>query len=243
MKTAGSFLAVFCTLLLLSGPAISDERDPWESWNRQVFEFNETVDYYSAKPLAQAYRNVTPQVVDDAITNVFSNLGEPLVVVSDLAQGKFLQALSDTGRFLVNSTVGLLGIFDVARHIGMPKHNEDMGQVLATWGVESGPYLVLPILGPSTVRDASGFVIDTWGLDALDPQSQLLDDTGVYYSSVFAEYVDIRADLIPAEGIISGDRYSFLRSLYLQRREYLINDGQVQDEFSDDFDDDYEDDF
>jgi phospholipid-binding lipoprotein MlaA len=242
MKIAGSFLAAFCTILLLSGPAASDEKDPWEPWNRQVFEFNETVDYYSAKPLAQAYRNVTPQVVDDAITNVFSNLGEPLVVVGGLAQGKFLQALSDTGRFLVNSTVGLLGVFDVARHIGMPKHNEDMGQVLATWGFDSGPYLIIPILGPSTIRDATGFVVDTWALDGLDPQSQVLDDTGVYYSSVFAEYLDIRADIIPAEGIISGDRYSFIRSLYLQRREYLINDGQVQDEFNDDFDD-YGDDF
>lgn len=237
MKIAGYILAAFCTVLMVPGSAFANEKDPWESWNRQVFEFNETVDYYSAKPLAQAYRNVTPQVVDDAITNVFSNLSEPLIVVSGLAQGKFLQALSDTGRFLVNSTIGILGIFDVARHMGMPKHNEDMGQVLATWGVDAGPYLVIPILGPSTVRDATGFVVDTWGLDALDPQSQGLDNTQVYYSSVFAEYLDLRADLIPAEGIISGDRYSFIRSLYLQRREYLINDGQVQDEFNDDFDD------
>lgn len=237
MKIAVYFLAAFCTLVMVSGPAYANEQDPWEPWNRQVFEFNETVDYYSAKPLAQAYRNVTPQVVDDAITNVFSNLGEPLIVVSGLAQGKFLQALSDTGRFLVNSTIGVMGIFDVARHIGMPKHNEDMGQVFASWGIDSGPYLILPILGPSTVRDATGFVVDTWGLDSLDPQYQALDNTEVYYSSVFAEYLDVRADLIPAEGIISGDRYSFIRSLYLQRREFLINDGQVQDEFNDDFDD------
>lgn len=237
MKIAVYFLAAFCTHVMVSGPAYANEQDPWEPWNRQVFEFNETVDYYSAKPLAQAYRNVTPQVVDDAITNVFSNLGEPLIVVSGLAQGKFLQALSDTGRFLVNSTIGVLGIFDVARHIGMPKHNEDMGQVFASWGIDSGPYLILPILGPSTVRDATGFVVDTWVLDSLDPQYQALDNTEVYYSSVFAEYLDVRADLIPAEGIISGDRYSFIRSLYLQRREFLINDGQVQDEFNDDFDD------
>jgi phospholipid-binding lipoprotein MlaA len=245
MNFVHSILVVFCTLLVVSGPAFANEQDPWEPWNRQVFEFNETVDYYSAKPLAQAYRNVTPQVVDDAITNVFSNLGEPLIVVSGLAQGKFLQALSDTGRFLVNSTIGVLGIFDVARHLGMPKHNEDMGQVLATWGVDSGPYLILPILGPSTVRDATGFVVDTWALDSLDAQYQALDNTQVYYTSVFAEYLDLRADLIPAEGIISGDRYSFLRSLYLQRREFLINDGQVQDEFNDDFDDfgEYDEDF
>ena len=242
MKIAGVLLAAFCSVVFVTPSVYANDQDPWESWNRQVFEFNETVDYYSAKPLAMAYRNVTPQVVDDAITNVFSNLGEPLVVVSDLAQGKFLQALSDTGRFLVNSTVGILGIFDVARHMGMPKHNEDLGQVLATWGVSSGPYLMLPILGPSTVRDASGFVVETWGLGAIDPQSQALDNTNVYYSSVFIEYLDLRADIIPAEGIISGDRYSFIRSLYLQRREFLINDGQVKDEFGDDFEE-FEDDF
>ncbi|MGR6874638.1 MlaA family lipoprotein [Pseudomonas sp. HK3] len=242
MKIAGLILAAFCTLSLFVGNAAADEKDPWEPWNRQVFEFNETVDYYSAKPLAQAYRNVTPQVVDDAITNVFSNLGEPLVVVSDLAQGKLLQALSDTGRFIVNSTVGVLGIFDVARHMGMPKHDEDMGQVLATWGIESGPYLMLPILGPSTIRDATGFVVDTWGLNAIDPQAQALENDQVYYTSVFAEYLDLRADLVPAEGIISGDRYSFIRSLYFQRREFLNNDGQVKDDFGDDFEE-YEDDF
>lgn len=236
-------LALFLAVACMGIAQAADDRDPWESWNRKVFAFNETVDHYTAKPLAQAYRNVTPQVVDDAITNVFSNLGEPIVVVSDLAQGKFLQALSDTGRFLINSTIGVLGIFDVARHLGMPKHNEDMGQALAVWGVESGPYLMLPFLGPSTIRDASGFAIDVWALDPLDPQSQSLENTQLYYSTVFVEYLDIRADLIPAEGIISGDRYSFIRSLYLQRREYLINDGQLEDEFGDDFEDEFEDEF
>lgn len=241
MRFAIIMLAAVFTLVGQPQIALANDQDPWESWNRKVFEFNETVDYYSAKPLAQAYRNVTPQVVDDAISNVFSNLGEPMVVVSDLAQGKFLQALSDTGRFLVNSTIGILGIFDVARHIGMPKHDEDIGQVLATWGFGSGPYLVLPLLGPSTVRDASGFAIEVYPLGDVDPKSQVLENTEVYYSTVFAEYLDIRADLIPAEGIISGDRYSFIRSLYLQRREFLINDGQVQDDFDDfdEFDDEF----
>ncbi len=221
----------------------ADEQDPWESWNRSVFEFNDTVDYYSLKPVAQAYRNVTPQVVDDAISNVFSNLGEPVVIISDLAQGKFLQSLSDTGRFLVNSTIGILGIFDVARHIGLEKHNEDIGQVLAYWGVSSGPYLVLPLLGPSTVRDASGFSIETFGLSSVDVRKQTIDSTELYYSTVYAQYLDIRGDLIPSEGLISGDRYSFIRSFYLQRREYLNNDGEVEDDFSEEFDDEFEEDF
>ncbi|GAA6135301.1 VacJ family lipoprotein [Oceaniserpentilla sp. 4NH20-0058] len=240
MNRLSFYFLLSCALFFVINPASANEADPWENWNRKVFQFNETVDYYSAKPLAQAYRNVTPQVVDDAITNVFSNLGEPFVMVNNLAQGKFIDALSDAGRFIVNSTVGVLGIFDVARHLGMPKHNEDIGQTLAFWGVESGPYIVLPVLGPSTIRDASGFAIEIAAFDMIDPQSQSLENTELYYSSVFIEYLDIRADIIPAEGIISGDKYSFLRTLYLQRREFLINDGQVKDEFGE-FDEEFDD--
>lgn len=234
----------FVLFLLLSWPTFAAEEDPWEGWNRQVFAFNETMDQYALKPVAQAYRNVTPQVVDDAITNFFSNLGEPLVIINDLGQGKWLQALSDTGRFLVNSTVGLLGFFDVARHIGLEKHQEDFGQTLAFWGVESGPYLMLPILGPSTVRDASGFAVDTFAFIDADPKQHTLDNNVNYYGTVYAQYLDVRADLIPAEGIISGDRYSFIRALYLQRREFLVNDGQIDASFEDDeFDEEFEDDF
>ncbi len=231
-------------LLLLAAPfSLANDADPWESWNRSVFEFNETLDRYTLKPLGQAYRNIAPQAVDDAITNVFSNLGEPIIVVSDLAQGKFLQALSDSARFVVNSTVGILGAFDVARHIGLEKHNEDVGQALAFWGVESGPYVMLPFLGPSTVRGTAGFAFETLTLGDLDPRTAGLASSELYYSSLYVEYLDIRADLIPTESIISGDRYSFIRSFYLQRREYLINDGMVEDEFSDEFEDDFEDDF
>lgn len=233
------FLFIFC----FSALAGAEERDPWENWNRQVFEFNDTLDTYALKPVAQAYRNITPQVVDDAISNAFSNLKEPVVVISDLAQGKFLQALSDTGRFLINSTVGILGLFDVARHIGLEKHDEDIGQALAYWGVESGPYVVLPILGPNTVRDTAGFAFETFALTGIDPQVLALDDGKTYYSSVYLEYLDIRADLIPVEGLISGDRYSFIRSLYLQRRDFQVNDGMVEDEFSDEFEEEFEDDF
>ncbi len=232
------------TLILFITPvAYANEQDPWESWNRGVFEFNETLDFYTLKPVAQAYRNVAPQVVDDAITNVFSNLGEPLVMVSNLAQGKFLAALSDTGRFIVNSTLGVLGIFDVARHLGLEKHNEDIGQALAFWGVQSGPYIMLPILGPSTVRDAAGFSVETFGLTDISVASHTFESNELFYSMTYAKYLDIRADLVVSEGLISGDRYSFIRSFYLQRREYLINDGVVEDEFSDDFDDEFEDDF
>ena len=226
-------------LIFLSQPSLSAEEDPWEDWNRDVFAFNETLDQFALKPVAQAYRNVTPVVVDDAITNVFSNLGEPLIVINDLAQGKFMQALSDTGRFFINSTIGLLGIFDVASHIGLQKHSEDFGQTLGYWGVSSGPYLMLPILGPSTVRDAGGFTMDTFAFLDADPKIHLIDDTTTYYGSVYAQYLDIRADLIPAEGIISGDRYSFIKSLYLQRRAFLVSDGQAMFEDDDSFNEDF----
>lgn len=234
------------TLLIsvfLSFSVFAGEEDPWEDWNRDVFAFNETLDQYALKPVAQAYRNVTPVVVDDAITNVFSNLGEPLIVINDLAQGKFLQALSDTGRFIVNSTIGILGIFDVASHIGLAKHSEDFGQTLGYWGVPSGPYVMLPVLGPSTVRDAGGFAIDTFALSEADPKVHTIDDSRAYYGTIYAQYLDVRADLIPAEGIISGDRYSFIRSLFLQRRDFLVNDGQVTMGSDDGFDEDFEDDF
>ncbi|MEY8248486.1 MAG: VacJ family lipoprotein [Bermanella sp.] len=233
----------FIFISLLSFQSMANQQDPWEDWNRDVFAFNETLDYYTLKPVAQAYRNVTPQVVDDAISNVFSNLGEPVVIVSDLAQGKFLDALADTGRFLINSTIGVLGVFDVARHMGLEKHNEDLGQALAFWGVASGPYLMLPILGPSTVRDAAGFSVENLALSDINVGSQVFTSDELFYAMVYGKYLDIRGDLIPTEGLISGDRYAFIRSFYLQRRDYLVNDGEVADEFSDEFEDEFEDDF
>ena len=243
MRAVGILILLFCSSITVA----EHPDDPWENWNRGVFEVNETLDKYAAKPVAQAYRNVAPQVVDDAITNVFSNLGDPLNAVNALLQGKFTQALSDTGRFVVNSTVGLLGIFDVASHIGLDKHEEDFGQTLAVWGVDSGPYLYLPVLGPSTVRDASGLAVDTFGFSAIDPLSMSIDEQRTYYAAVFTKYVDIRADLIPVEDLVIGDKYSFLRTIYFQRRNYLIHDGvagavanEAEDAF-DDFVDEFED--
>lgn len=240
---------ILFVLLLPQCAMAAHPDDPWEGWNRGVFELNETLDSYAAQPIAQAYRNVTPQPVDDAITNIFSNLGDPFNAINALLQGKFTQALSDTSRFVVNSTVGVLGIFDVASHIGLDKHQEDFGQTLAVWGVGSGPYIYLPILGPSTVRDASGFAVDTFGFSSLDFLSLSIEEQRTYYSAVISKYVDIRADLIPVEDLIIGDKYSFLRTIYFQRRSFLINDGvvkAVESEIEDDFDDfgeDFGDDF
>lgn len=216
--------------------------DPWEGFNRSVFEFNEVLDRNVAKPLAQGYQYITPKPVDDSVTNFFSNLEDVLVIVNDVLQLKFGQALSDTGRVLINTTVGFFGFFDVASKIGLEKHNEDFGQTLGYWGVGSGPYLVLPVLGPSTLRDAFGTGAESYSsLGYTEVGTDFEEKAGVFV----LRNIDLRADLIASEGLITGEKYSFLRSFYLQRREYLINDGAVEDDFDDeeDWDDEDEEDW
>lgn len=221
-------------MLTLALPVHADESqdpDPWEGFNRRVFAFNEVMDRYVAKPLAQGYQAVTPQDVDDSVTHFFSNLQDVIVIANDLGQLKFGQAASDTARFLVNSTVGFFGVFDVATYIGLPKHNEDFGQTLGFWGVGTGPYLVLPVLGPSTLRDTAGDAVGTLsGLDYLAIPDTNAKKLGAYT----LRNVDVRADLIASEGLVTGDRYTFIRSFYLQRREYLVNDGESADSWEDD---------
>jgi len=216
------------------------EVDPWQGFNRAVFEFNETLDQYVAKPVAQGYQAVTPQFVDTGISNFFSNLEDVLIIANDILQLKPMQALSDTGRFLVNSTIGIFGFFDVASHIGLEKHNEDLGQTLGYWGVGAGPYVMLPVLGPSNLRDAFGLAGDT--LSGMGYTN--IAETNVQAGGLWLlRNIDARADLIASEGLVSGERYSFFRSFYLQRRAYLIADGVVEDEFDEDDDFDEEDDF
>lgn len=217
-------------------PTVAEEEvdpDPWEGFNRKIFVFNETLDEYIARPLAQGYQYVTPEPVDQSVSAFFSNLDDVLVIINDLGQLKFGQAASDTARFLINTTVGFFGFFDVATHIGLEKHNEDFGQTLGYWGVGTGPYLMLPFLGPSTVRDTGGLGLElASGVSYLDLGNNFKEEVALYT----VKNIDIRADLIASEGLISGDRYTFIRSFYLQRREFLVNDGVVEDEFEDDFD-------
>ncbi|WP_430462567.1 MlaA family lipoprotein [Thalassolituus sp. LLYu03] len=214
--------------------AESKDPDPWEGFNRKVFAFNETMDRYVLKPVAEGYQYVTPKPVDDSVTNFFGNIGDVMVIVNDVGQLKLGQALSDTARVLVNTTIGFFGVFDVASHIGLEKHNEDFGQTLGYWGVGSGPYLVLPFFGPSTVRDTGGLGLNyVYGFGIGDVGATTAQD----YSGYALWVADVRADLIASEALISGDKYTFLRSFYLQRRDYLINDGKVQASFDDDWDD------
>ncbi len=238
MKTIqGLRLIIFSLMALISISVFAEdyEADPWQGFNRSMFEFNETLDKYIAKPVALGYQAVTPDFVDTSISNFFSNLEDVLIVANDVFQLKPIQALSDTGRFIINSTLGIFGLFDVARHFGLEKHNEDLGQTLGYWGVGAGPYIMLPVLGPSNLRDTLGLAGDSLsGLGYTNVGQTAAQEGGLW----LLRNIDSRADLIASEGLITGERYSFFKSFYLQRREYLVNDGQVEDEFDDeDFDD------
>jgi phospholipid-binding lipoprotein MlaA len=231
-------LSLLLILFIASHTAKADDvnTDPWQSFNRSVFEFNETLDRNVAKPVAQGYQAITPQFIDTGITNFFSNLEDVLIVANDIFQLKPLQVLSDTGRFLINSTVGLFGFFDVASHLGLMKHNEDLGQTLGYWGVGAGPYVMLPFLGPSNVRDTFGRLGDSMS----DLGYSRVADTAVQQRGLlFLSIVDLRADLIATEDLITGERYTFFRSFYMQRRAYLVVDGVFEDEFGGEFDEDF----
>lgn len=229
IQRAGVLALLACTGSAWAGTTPRDPADPWESLNRGVFRFNETADRYVAKPVAKTYQAITPEFVDDAITRVFNNLATPITIVNQLLQGKAHDAAGQTARFMFNSTVGVAGIFDIAQHMDLPRQKEDFGQTLAVWGTRSGPYLMLPLLGPSTIRDAGGRVIDM----CTDPRSYVNKPTR--FAMTALDITDTRADLLVAEKAIEGDRYLFIRDYYLQQRAFVIADGVVaKDEFLDD---------
>jgi len=197
--------------------------DPLESVNRTVYEFNDVADRYVAKPVAKAYDKLLPGFLKTGIRNFFNNIDDVFVVANDLLQGKGTQAARDTTRLLANTIFGVFGLFDIASSRGLYKNNEDFGQTLGVWGVGGGPYLVLPFLGPSNLRDLAGFAVFTqadliWRIDRIPVRNSL----------VGVRTVEARAQLLPAEGLLKEaamDRYSFLRDAYLQRRLSLIHDG------------------
>lgn len=196
------------------------EVDPYEGFNRAMFGFNNNLDDYLAKPISDAYLWVTPRFVKTGVSNFFSNLKEINVVLNDHMQGKFEQGTEDTGRFLTNSTFGLLGFFDVASELGLQKHEEDFGQTLAVWGVPQGAYLVLPILGPTTTRGLPGGVVDA----AANPS---------FYVGMPVQLVSMLNTRANAEGALKFineaaiDPYVFTREAYLQNQQHLITDGKV----------------
>jgi phospholipid-binding lipoprotein MlaA len=207
-----------------------DPRDPWEGMNRATFEFNDGFDNVLMRPLAEGYRFVLPSLARTAVTNFFSNLNDPWVAVNQLLQGKVERAIDDFGRFVWNSTFGLLGLIDVASDMGLPKHREDFGQTLAVWGVDFGPYLVLPILGPSSVRDGVGLIPDAYAfLPWQIPKWADFNHRVTWqWSLTGLDLVQTRAGLLDATDLLEQaalDRYAFLRNAYFQRRRNLIHDG------------------
>ena len=199
--------------------------DPLEGFNRGVFEFNQKLDEYAIKPVAEAYRFVLPEPVRKGITNFFQNILDIYNAGHNLLQGKPMDAVSDIGRFVVNSTLGILGIFDVATDMGLEKHPEDFGQTFAVWGVPQGPYLVLPFFGPSTVRDGVGFGFDIY-TDFVLNSDRLNSDEKIGITGL--RIINLRANLLDAEQLVDAaafDRYSFIRDSYLQRRRNQVFDG------------------
>ena len=206
-------------------PGERDPRDPWEPMNRTVFKFNEAADKAVVKPVAKAYRFVTPKFVRAGVTNFFGNINDVSVFFNDLFQGKGQRGIAGAGRVIINTTFGLGGLIDVAGAAGNPKQNEDFGQTLGFYGVGPGPFWTLPVLGPSTVRDAGGRVVDTF----LTPTTYLINNGNVSLGLTAFEGVNRRSNLLDTEKVLDEagavDRYSFLRDAYLQRREALIYDG------------------
>ncbi len=234
MKTMLRTAAVVTAVALISGCATTqgNPRDPWEGVNRSVFAFNEGVDKAVIKPVAQGYDAVTPQPIKTGISNFFGNIGDVFIAVNNLLQGKLGDAASDTGRVMINTTVGILGLIDVASSIGIDKHEEDFGQTLGRWGMGDGPYVVLPIFGPRTLRDTAGLALDL----VADPVANE-GHVATRNTLVATRLIDQRAELLPAESVIEGaalDKYSYLRDAYLQRRKSLIYDGKPPAEKFDD---------
>jgi len=201
-----------------------DPRDPFEGFNRGVYRFNDTFDEYVATPVARAYVSVLHQEIRTRVGNFFANVQDIFIGVNNFLQGKFEDGVNDWARFAFNSTFGLLGIHDVASDMGLEKHNEDFGQSFGRWGAGPGPYLILPFLGSSTVRDGLGTAVDYYAAPLGEVRPINLRNTlyGVYL-------VDTRAQLLDASRLLEEaalDRYVFQRDAYLQRRRSLIYDGR-----------------
>lgn len=216
-------------LLALTAGCASPYEDRFESINRPIRQFNDTVDRAVTRPLAQGYVAVVPDFAQDGIANFFVNLRYPAVPLNQLLQGKPKLAAQDTARFLVNSTVGLAGFLDPATGMGLPRHQEDFGQTFGVWGFPMGDYFVLPIWGGGTTRDLVG---DALGTFFYAPRYMGEREHGL--AVIALDAVNVRAQVLGAEDLVRGDRYIFLRDSWLQRREYLTNDGVVEDPFLDD---------
>ena len=234
------FILLFSIGFISFSAIAATEEDPWEKFNRSMYKFNDSLDKAILKPVAKGYDRVVPNIIKKGTSNFFSNIGEVNSTANNLLQGKLGGTAASGSRLLINSTIGLLGILDVATIIGIDKQEEDFGQTLGHWGTGSGPYLVIPFFGPSTLRDGTGAVVDF----AVD--SYVYDEFHLHWEDELTldvlDVVQSRAKLLAIEGLIIGDPYSFIRDVYLQSRENEIHDGNPPASVSDDEDDAWGDD-
>lgn len=219
-----ALLSLFLVGCATAPDAKKDPKDPFEGFNRASYKLNDTLDRAVLKPAAKGYKAVTPDFVEAGVTNFFSNLTQPTVIINDLLQGKFKASLNDTGRFLVNTTVGIGGLFDPASAAGLDRNDEDFGQTFGKWGTPSGPYLMVPFFGPSTARD---FVGSSLGL-LTDPVHYVERDA-IRYGVQGMELIDARAGRLPLDETLNQayDRYTFIKNAFLQQREFAVQDGNV----------------
>ena len=229
---------VVSSVALLSGCAstTASKADPLEGLNRATYAFNDAVDKAVLEPVAKGYQAVTPGFFRAGVSNLFMNIGDVATGLNNLLQGKGSDAASDAGRFLINSTLGVLGLFDVATPMGLQKHNEDFGQTLGKWGVSSGPFLMLPLMGPSTLRDAVSRPVDSYA-----GYSRYMDHIRTRNSVFGLEIIDLRANLLGASSTLDAaalDKYQFIRDAYLQRRLRSIYDGKAPQDKLDKLEDD-----
>lgn len=221
----------FAMFLLVAGcaavPGKRDPHDPWERMNRATYRFNSSLDHAIVRPLAKGYQKAVPHPVRTGISNALGNAGYTTTIANDLLQGKFKAFGSDIGRFLLNTTVGIGGLLDPATAAGIAKNDEDFGQTLGRWGVKSGPYLLLPVLGPSTLRDTVSRYPD-WKTDLKNLPSNLWVNLTLDGLSLLGR----RVEFLSADAVLTNsyDPYAFVRNAYLQHREFEVRDGDVPEE-------------
>ena len=220
----------FLFLFFISTFSIAENEDvnvdPFESTNRIVFEISDDLDTMIIRPVAEIYRDVTPRFIKNSVTNFFYNLSEVDTIINQLLQGKIVLAGQDSLRFLINSTIGIVGFVDVATRVGFERHDEDFGQTLGYWGVPAGPYVFLPLIGPSTIRDSFSKPT-SWFLSG---NLSVSDEEAKIFINLL-DAVETRERLLVAEKLIVGDKYEFVKSVYLQTRDDLVFDGEIEDEF------------
>lgn len=230
----------FVVISIVVVPALASANDdPFEALNREILEFNDAADAAVLRPIAVVYDDIMPMPIRRGLMNAYDNLTDINGALNAVLQGRPVRAGKNTGRVLINTTLGLFGVLDVASDMGIDRYKTDFGHTLARWGVPEGPYVMMPFLGPYTIRAGVGDITDSF----MSANDYLVDDDRITWGSRGWRALEYRADLLEAEELITGDRYVFIRDAYLQNREALVNDGVIVDTFSDFEDEDWDEEF